>query len=59
MGVYKRGDVWYIDSYAAGERHQEAVSPKKKEAGVEPPLHGSAPQDAHCGVPQGAKFVRE
>ena len=27
--------------------------------GVGPPLHGSAPQDAHRGVPQGAQFIRE
>jgi hypothetical protein len=32
MGVYKRGDVWYIDFYVGGKRMKEAVGPKKKEA---------------------------
>lgn len=30
MGVYKRGDTYYIDYYFLGKRHQEAVGPKKK-----------------------------
>jgi len=32
MGVYKRGGTWYIDYYAGGTRHKEAVGPKKKDA---------------------------
>jgi len=32
MAVSKRGDIWYIDYYAEGKRHKEAVGPKKKDA---------------------------
>lgn len=32
MAIRKRGGIWYIDYYAGGERHVEAVGPKKKEA---------------------------
>jgi integrase len=32
MAISKRGDIWYIDYYAGGKRHKEAVGPKKKDA---------------------------
>ena len=32
MAIYQRGGIWYIDYYAGGMRHKEAVGPKKKEA---------------------------
>ena len=32
MGIRKRGDIWYIDYYAGGGRHVEAVGPSKKDA---------------------------
>jgi integrase len=32
MGVYKRGDTWWIDYYCKGTRYREPVGPKKTEA---------------------------
>ena len=32
MAIYKRGDNYFIDYYAGGMRHKEAVGPKKKDA---------------------------
>lgn len=32
MAIYQREDIWYIDYYAGGARHKEAVGPRKKDA---------------------------
>jgi integrase len=32
MGFYKKGDNWYIDFYADGQRKREMVGPSKREA---------------------------
>ncbi|MEW6720824.1 MAG: tyrosine-type recombinase/integrase [Thermodesulfobacteriota bacterium] len=32
MAIRKRGSIWYIDYYAGGKRHVEAVGPLKKDA---------------------------
>jgi len=71
MGAYKRGDTWGISYFHNGKRIRKTIGTDKGEwrgLGGENLFNlpkggfarlGFAPRAIRCGVPQGAKFVRE